>query len=86
MVGGIRELEVEDQVEPVAQAKQGRGMFSMLQGLVGSKAISHDELEPVLEKMRDHLIAKNVAADIAGKLCHSVGVKLEGKVNSADIF
>jgi len=35
---------------------------------------------PVLEKMKDHLIGKNVAADISQKLCDSVSAKLEGKV------
>ena len=30
--------------------------------------------------MKDHLIGKNVAADIAVKLCESVSAKLEGKV------
>jgi signal recognition particle receptor subunit alpha len=30
--------------------------------------------------MRDHLIAKNVAAEIAEKLCDSVATKLEGRV------
>lgn len=37
-------------------------------------------MAPVLDKMRDHLIAKNVAAEIAGKLCDSVAAKLNGKV------
>lgn len=37
-------------------------------------------MEPVLEKLKDHLIAKNVASDIANKLCDSVAAKLEGKV------
>lgn len=48
--------------------------------LVGSKNISPELLAPVLEKLRDHLISKNVAADIAQKLCNSVSEKLEGKV------
>lgn len=91
------------------------GMFGMLKGLVGSKSLSQEEMEPVLEKMKDHLIGmtshlcvlssspssfstavwkgivsysfsrfclvgKNVAADIASKLCESVAKKLEGKV------
>lgn len=38
-------------------------------------------MAPVLDKMRDHLIAKNVAAEIAGKLCDSVAAKLNGKVS-----
>lgn len=38
------------------------------------------DMASVLEKMRDHLITKNVASDIAIKLCDSVATKLEGKV------
>lgn len=49
--------------------------------LVGSKTISEEDMAPVLDKMRDHLIAKNVAAEIAGKLCDSVAAKLNGKVS-----
>ncbi|XP_038123834.1 signal recognition particle receptor subunit alpha isoform X2 [Cyprinodon tularosa] len=56
------------------------GMFGMLKGLVGSKSLSREDMEPVLEKMREHLIAKNVAADISFQLCESVAKKLEGKV------
>ncbi|XP_012722280.2 signal recognition particle receptor subunit alpha [Fundulus heteroclitus] len=56
------------------------GMFGMLKGLVGSKSLSREDMEPVLEKMKDHLIAKNVAADISSQLCESVAKKLEGKV------
>lgn len=56
------------------------GVFSMFRGLVGGKTLSEADLEPVLEKLKDHLIGKNVAAEIAGKLCQSVGKKLEGKV------
>ena len=49
--------------------------------MVGSKTVSHEDMAPILEKMKDHLIAKNVAAEIAVKLCESVAAKLEGKVN-----
>ncbi|NXV00639.1 SRPRA protein, partial [Cettia cetti] len=56
------------------------GMFGMLKGLVGSKSLTRDDMDPVLEKMKDHLIAKNVAAEIAVQLCESVAKKLEGKV------
>lgn len=54
----------------------------MFRGLVGGKTLTEADLEPVLEKLQDHLIGKNVAAEIAGKLCHSVGKKLEGKVST----
>ncbi|NXO21144.1 SRPRA protein, partial [Cisticola juncidis] len=84
------EYESDDEVEEekVVQnpskpsAKKGAlgGMFGMLKGLVGSKSLTRDDMDPVLEKMKDHLIAKNVAAEIAVQLCESVAKKLEGKV------
>ncbi|XP_014018282.2 signal recognition particle receptor subunit alpha isoform X3 [Salmo salar] len=83
------ESSEEDAVERVVVAdtskkipKRGAfgGMFGMLKGLVGSKSLSQEDMEPVLDKMRDHLIAKNVAAEIASQLCDSVAKKLEGKV------
>uniref|UniRef100_A0A8D0DP19 SRP receptor subunit alpha n=1 Tax=Salvator merianae TaxID=96440 RepID=A0A8D0DP19_SALMN len=71
-----------DSVGSLRSAKKGGlgGMFGMLKGLVGSKSLTRDDMEPVLEKMKDHLIAKNVAAEIAVQLCESVAKKLEGKV------
>jgi signal recognition particle receptor subunit alpha len=47
---------------------------------VGNKSLTRESMEPALATLRDHLIAKNVAADIAGQLCDSVATKLEGKV------
>ncbi|KAK5868410.1 hypothetical protein PBY51_009428 [Eleginops maclovinus] len=84
---GMEEEEEEERVvvnqtSKTSSKKSGGfgGMFGMLKGLVGSKSLSREDMEPVLEKMRDHLIAKNVAADISSKLCDSVAIKLEGKV------
>lgn len=54
----------------------------LCRGLVGSKNLTHEGMQPVLDKLKDHLITKNVAADIAHKLCDSVAVKLEGKVST----
>lgn len=56
------------------------GMFGMFKNLIGSKTLTKEDLTSALEKMRDHLIAKNVASDIATKLCDSVAAKLEGRV------
>jgi signal recognition particle receptor subunit alpha len=60
--------------------KKSRGMLSMFKGLVGSKSITTEDMQPALDKLRDHLITKNVATDISQKLCDSVSAKLEGKV------
>lgn len=55
-------------------------MFSLFKGLVGAKNLTRSDMQPALDKLRDHLIGKNVASDIAYKLCESVATKLEGKV------
>lgn len=90
MKGVIKDLEVESsdeeyeeeevEVEQKTSKPARGGMFSLFKGLVGSKNLTASDMQPVLEKMKDHLIAKNVAADIAIKLCDSVAAKLEGKV------
>ena len=60
--------------------KSGGGMFSMFTSLVGSKPLTREDLEPVLAKLKDNLIAKNVASEVAESLTESVLVKLEGSV------
>ncbi|XP_058458565.1 signal recognition particle receptor subunit alpha homolog [Malaya genurostris] len=80
------EEEEEDDVQQFASSqsapanKKSGGMLSLFKGLVGSKNLTRDDMQSALDKLRDHLIAKNVAADISQKLCESVAVKLEGKV------
>ena len=56
------------------------GVFSFFMNLAGGKTITQDSMTPILEKMKEHLITKNVAAEIAEKLCASVAGKLDGKV------
>ena len=49
---------------------------------MGSKTITKENVTPVLSQLKDHLVGKNVAADIAAKLCDSIALKLEGKVST----
>ncbi|XP_067679324.1 signal recognition particle receptor subunit alpha-like [Haliotis asinina] len=78
------EDESEEEVTLAASKSQaksgGYSMFSMFKNLVGSKTLTKEDAKAALEKMKDHLIGKNVAADIAIKLCEDVAAKLEGKV------
>lgn len=37
-------------------------MFGMLKGLVGSKSLTREDMDPVLEKMKDHLIGMPASA------------------------
>jgi len=71
----LQDIEIE---EP--KAAGGGGMFSIFKGLVGSKALTAEDLEPVISKLRDNLIDKNVASEVANSLCDSVSMKLEGSV------
>jgi signal recognition particle receptor subunit alpha len=61
------------------------GFWSSLSSLVGNKTLTRADIEPVLEKMKDHLISKNVAAEVSVKLCESVSNNLEGKVLGKNI-
>lgn len=95
MVGGIRDLEVNFESEDeesdggdevmaapksTSNSTKSSSVFSIFKGLVGSKCLTQESMKPVLEKLKDHLITKNVAADIAAKLCDSVAANLEGKM------
>jgi signal recognition particle receptor subunit alpha len=92
MKGVIKDLEVESSSEDdydeneveVQQTNEkpssNGGMFSIFKGLVGSKNLTASDMQPALDKMKDHLITKNVAADISLKLCESVAQKLEGRI------
>jgi len=72
--------EVMNGTSPKSSEKSGGSVFNFFSGLAGQKAITKDSMVPILERTREHLISKNVAVDIAEKLCNSVSAKLEGKV------
>jgi len=64
-------------------AKQPSGslgtLSSLFSRLTGSKALTEQDLKPVLEGMKQHLMKKNVAMEIADKVCEGVGESLVGK-------
>jgi len=70
----------DDATEVAAAApKQRRGVWSFFSGLTGGQTLERADLEPVVAKFREHLHAKNVAFEIADKLCESVVAGLVGK-------
>ncbi|XP_017578935.1 signal recognition particle receptor subunit alpha isoform X2 [Pygocentrus nattereri] len=76
------EEEVEERVVAAnINRKGGRkgfgGMFGMLKGLVGSKTLTQQDMEPILEKMKDHLIA--VASTVKQALQESLVQILQPK-------
>lgn len=61
-----------------AQGSLG-ALGSLFARFTGSKILSEDDLNPVLEGMKQHLMKKNVAKDISEKVCEGVGKSLVGK-------
>ncbi|KAH9001494.1 P-loop containing nucleoside triphosphate hydrolase protein [Lactarius akahatsu] len=61
-----------------AQSSLGT-LGSLFARFTGTKVLSEDDLKPVLEGMKQHLMKKNVAKDIAEKVCEGVGQNLVGK-------
>ena len=78
MINQIEEESSEDEEELASTSSSG--LWGSLSSLVGSKSLTAQDIQPVIQKMQDHLISKNVAADVAVKLCESVANNLEGKV------
>lgn len=81
MKGNLASLHVEEDIKKKDDESGSGGVFGIFKGLVSGKSLTADDISPSLEKLKDHLIAKNVASDVATKLCESVAMKLEGKVS-----
>lgn len=76
------EEEDEEEQHGEDQSNQKRGpsyLGSIWKTISYNKALTQDDLKPILEQLQEHLTAKNVASEIAEKLCESVGQKLEGQ-------
>lgn len=79
------ESESEEEEEEEAENKsktetKKKGWFSsMFQSIAGKANLEKADLEPALKALKDRLMTKNVAEDIATKLCESVAASLEGK-------
>lgn len=75
------ESEEDDETETDTKVdSKKKGWFtSMFQSIAGKANLEKADLEPALKALKDRLMTKNVAEEIAEKLCESVLVSLEGK-------
>lgn len=75
------EDEEDEQVVDGSKAgTKSKGWFSsMFQSIAGKANLERADLEPALKGLKDRLMTKNVAEEIAEKLCESVATSLEGK-------
>jgi len=74
----------EKEVTPSQPKKEGTkkstGLLGRLfSGFTYNKEINEENIAPILENFRQHLISKNVASEISDKLCQSVKATLLGK-------
>ena len=69
-------ISTEEETDKTTKSK---GVFGFLRNLTSAKTLTKDDLDPLMLKMRDHLISKNVAAEIATHLCESVSAGLVGE-------
>ena len=58
-------------------------LSSFFKGLTGQKVLKESDLEQVIQKMKEHLVNKNVASEIASILCDAVQKSLIGKKTSS---
>ncbi|KAF3796859.1 Signal recognition particle receptor subunit alpha [Nymphaea thermarum] len=70
--------QIDKNAKPEGSKKKG-WFSSIFQSISGNTVLEKADLEPALKALKDRLMTKNVAEEIAQKLCESVAVSLEGK-------
>ncbi|KAK8930509.1 hypothetical protein KSP39_PZI016625 [Platanthera zijinensis] len=79
IVSSESEDEEDDKFEG-AKSSAKKGWFSsMFQSISGNSVLEKSDLQPALKALKDRLMTKNVAEEIAEKLCESVAASLERK-------
>jgi len=73
------ESEDSDEFDEESEKQPTGKVFNFFKNITGQKVITQEDLDPILVNMKEHLINKNVAADIATHLCNSVSKGLIGK-------
>ncbi|KAJ2852564.1 hypothetical protein IWW36_000193 [Coemansia brasiliensis] len=61
-----------------AEQDTPKGIFGMFKSLTSGRVLSKDILSEPMARMREHLVNKNVATDIADEICQTVAQSLIG--------
>jgi len=75
--------DIDDTYHVPVKQKSGGGVFSYFSKFTTGTKLTDEILAPALEKTRNHLISKNVASEIAEKICEAVGASIKGKDKGA---
>lgn len=79
-VSDDEDVDVDDDEEEEKASGNGFGLFKFFKGLT-QKELTAENLAPVMDDIRNHLITKNVATDIAEAICDSVSQSLVGQTH-----
>lgn len=74
----LKDLAEQMEESPVPRAGS-TGIWGYLERLTGQKEVTAEALSDAIGKMREHLIQKNVAAEVANVICASVSEEVLGK-------
>ncbi|GMG99276.1 hypothetical protein Nepgr_001116 [Nepenthes gracilis] len=85
IISSDSEFEKDEKMENGAKVEtKAKGWFSlMFHSIAGKANLEKMDLEPALKALKDRLMTKNVAEEIAEKLCESVAASLEGKKHAS---
>lgn len=75
----LNSTSLSESKQAAANNTFGSSIGSLFARLTGSKTLTEEDLKPVLEAMKQHLMKKNVAKEISEKVCEGVGEGLIGK-------
>lgn len=64
---------------PSAEPRRNTWLSSLFQSVAGKVSLDRDDVEPALKALKDRFMSKNVAEEIANKLCESVAASLIGR-------
>eukprot|EP00898_Chlorokybus_atmophyticus_P008287 jgi/Chlat1/845/Chrsp104S01194 len=73
------EEDGSDQAAGSGAAKKGGWLTSVFSSVTGKQALEREDVQPVLKALKEKLMTKNVAEEIAEKLCESVSASLVGR-------
>jgi signal recognition particle receptor subunit alpha len=76
----IDDDEIVDTKKDAEKKKPTGGLMGFFKSFsIIGKELTRDDVDPVLQQIKTHLVSKNVASDIAEQLAESVGSSLVGK-------
>lgn len=79
----MQEFEIEEISGDDSKENAPHWISTMISSWTGNKELTSEDIAPTLQKMRDHLLEKNVAVQVTEYICKHVEEQLLGKKTGA---